>query len=68
MAGKVVQMDFFAKEKLEYQLLEFEDFKKLTEKSIRGLYARYNEIERIVLEMNANMSNLKDVMCEIVNK
>jgi hypothetical protein len=54
MSGKLVQLDLFRNEKA----IADEEFKKMTAKSLRGLFARYNEIEYIILEMHKRVEKL----------
>jgi len=60
MAGKVIQLDIFRNAEMERQNVEQEEFKKNTVKSIRGLFARYNEMEFMFLEVHKNMQRLNE--------
>lgn len=57
---KTVQLDIFLKEKELQEALQQEQFKKNVSKSIRGLFARYNEIEYIILEMHRKIDRLSE--------
>ena len=60
MSLKTVQLDLFVKEKELQEVLQQEQFKKNVSKSIRGLFARYNEIEYIVLDMHRKIDRLSE--------
>lgn len=56
MAGKVYQLDAFRSE----QDIINKEFKDITERSIRGLFARHNETEYVVLEMHKQLRKLQE--------
>jgi hypothetical protein len=58
MSAKPIQLDLFINEKVQLQALEHEEFKKKTTNSIRGLFARYNEVEYILLELSKKLDRL----------
>lgn len=60
MSGKMVQLDMFVSQSTQQKAIDDEEFKKSTRKSIKGLFARYNEMEYILLEMNKTLDKLCD--------
>lgn len=52
MSTKVVQLDLFRQHD--------DEFKKRAEKSIRGLFARYNDLEFLVLEMHKRLDKMSE--------
>lgn len=62
MSGKLIQLDLFINQEMTQKNLEDEQFKKMTKKSFRGLFARYNEMEYVILEMNKRIDKLCDDM------
>jgi hypothetical protein len=44
MAEKLVQLDFLAEQKFAYATNEMQEFKDEARRSIRGLFARYNDL------------------------
>lgn len=62
MVSKITQLDLFAQEK-ELQIeLEKKEFEKVVTKSIRALFARFNEIEFAVLAMHKRLDNMGEAM------
>lgn len=59
MSGKVIQLDMFMTEVAQQKQLENEELKKVLSKSIRGLFARYNELEYVILEMHKKIERLE---------
>ncbi len=66
MASKAVQLDFFINEDIVTKRLEEEQFKKIVTKSIRGLFARHNETEFVVLEMHKRIDQLTEMVNGLV--
>jgi hypothetical protein len=62
MAGKIVQLDLYTSEQEKKRVMDNEEFKKMVVKSIRGLFARYNEVEFAVLEMHKRIDQLTEAM------
>lgn len=60
MTATAVQLDLFVNEEIQREKLEQAEFKKNVTKSIRGLFARYNEIEYAILEMHKKIERLNE--------
>lgn len=60
MSGKVIQLDLFREEEQQRQVIAHEDFKKSTTKCIKGLFARYNDLEFLVLEMHRKLEKIQE--------
>ncbi len=60
MSGRIVQFDLFANEKILQQNMEEQQFKKNITKSIRGLFARYNEMEIAILDMHKRLDRVSE--------
>lgn len=58
--ANIVQLDLFINEAAQRELLEERQYKKMMEKSVRGLYARYNELEFTILEMHKRIERLNE--------
>ena len=61
MSGKIIQLDMFVAEKTQLIALEQDELKKIVTKSIRGLFARYNELEYTMLEMQNRLDRISQV-------
>ena len=59
---KVVQFDLFRNEEVMRQNIQEEEFKKNVTKSIRGLFARYNELEEMMLKTLNNIDKLNEIV------
>jgi hypothetical protein len=59
---KVVQFDLFRNEDVIRASLQEEEFKKNVTKSIRGLFARYNELEDMMLKTLNNIDKLNEIV------
>lgn len=59
MAIKEIQLDFFSGD-LERRDWEFQEFKKQATKSLRGLFARYNELESVVLSLQNKLEEMTE--------
>lgn len=57
MSQKIYQIDMFRNDEIQ---LKEEEFKKRTDKSLRGLFARYNEMEYVILEMHKKLEKLEE--------
>lgn len=57
MSQKIYQIDMFRSEEKE---LKEEEFKKRVDKSLRGLFARYNEMEYVILELHKKLERLEE--------
>lgn len=58
MSSKVIQLDMFLNEEAVRKSQADEDFKKIVTKSIRGLFARHNEMEFAFLELHKRIDLL----------
>ncbi len=60
--AQVVQLDMFINEQRTREEIEYKEFKKYTERSIRGLFARYNDLEGAVLALHDCVGKLMECM------
>lgn len=56
----VVQLDMFRDSVLQNHFQDYEDFKKKSTNSLRGLFARYNEIEYLILELDKQIRVMRE--------
>ena len=68
MATKCIQLDFLLSDKESYKNWEIGEFKKKTFKSIRGLFARHNEMKSQILELKKLISDLFQYQMETSSK
>lgn len=59
--GKFIQLDLFAQQKELQNKTADDDFKKNVTRSVRGLFARYNELEFTILDLHKKIERLNDV-------
>ena len=48
--ARVIQLDLLRNEEVERERIAKEEFEKMVSRSLRGLYARYNELEACFLQ------------------
>ena len=60
--SNIVQLDLFINEERQREMLESEDHKKMVTRSLKGLFARYNEMEFVLLQMNKKLDRLNDTV------
>ena len=60
MTGKIFQLDLFRSEKENQHELEMKQLKSSTQRGIRALFARSNELEYVVLEMHKKIERLEN--------
>ena len=58
--GKYVQLDLFAQQKELQNKIADDEFKKNVTKSVRGLFARYNDLEMAFLDMHKQIDRLNE--------
>lgn len=68
MATEVIQLDLFINEREQLAKLEEDQFKKNVAKSIRGLFARYNEVELLVIDLHRRMDRMTDIALKEAQK
>lgn len=51
----MIQMDMFENERMLYILKELKELRDMTDNVRRGLFARYNEIERDVIDLRCKI-------------
>ena len=54
------QLDLFDNERMIHLLKEIKELKDTTENVRRGLFARYNQIERDVMDLRAKVDEKKE--------
>lgn len=60
MAGKIIQMEMFESEKKEA-------LKKGVDKAIRGLFARYNDLEFKLIDMDERLDMISEALMRMKN-
>jgi hypothetical protein len=63
---KKIQLDFFLHEERAQEKIEHEEFKKMVTKSLKGLYARYNELEFQLINLSDEFEDFKKSMLDEV--
>lgn len=56
--SKVTQLDLFINEDRERERIAQDEFKKMVTRSIKGLYARYNELEAAFLALQDTIEKI----------
>ena len=65
----IAQLDLFINEQRQREVEENEQHKETVKRSLKGLFARYNEMEFVLLHMNKKLDRLNDeVFKEIKEK
>ena len=68
MSQKVVQLDMFINNQLMAQNLKQAEFEKMCVRSLRSLFARYNEMEMTVMELHKKLDRLSEIQFTIDEK
>lgn len=57
---QIEQLDLFNRGELDFVLSEMKKTRDLTENVRKGLFARYNSLERLVLDLMQKLESAKD--------